>query len=86
METLYKDYDEGEIRLLHIKSFDAALKLKWINYFHRENRNVLHILMSRNLQRISDIKWQTNICQRIKGLSSEHKTNLYRVSAIFGYK
>ena len=32
METLYKDLNEGGIKLLDLKTFDTALKMKWIKF------------------------------------------------------
>ena len=39
IETLYKDYEEGGIRLLDLKAFDQSLKLKWLKYLQIKNDN-----------------------------------------------
>ena len=61
MDTLYKDNTEGGIRLLDIKSFDSALKLKWLKFLREKCQNPLHTLMSRNLNNLNNINWQINI-------------------------
>ena len=61
IETLYKDYEEGGIRLLNLKAFDQSLKLKWLKYLHGNNTNSLHILMSRYITKIIEVNWQINI-------------------------
>ena len=61
MDTLYKDYKEGGIRLLDIKYFDLALKLKWLKFLREKYQNPLHRLMSRNLNKLNNINWQINI-------------------------
>ena len=40
IDTLYKDYKEGGIRLLDIKSFDSALKLKWLKFLREKCQNI----------------------------------------------
>ena len=52
IETLYKDYEEGGIRLLDLKAFDQSLKLKWLKYLHGNNTKSLHILMSRYIIKV----------------------------------
>ena len=61
IETLYKDYEEGGIRLLDLKGFDQSLKLKWLKYLHGNNTNSLHMLMSRYIKKIIEVNWQINI-------------------------
>ena len=61
MDTLFKDYKEGGIRLLNIKSFDSALKLKWLKFLCEKCQNPLHTVMSRNLNNLNNMNWQINI-------------------------
>ena len=46
---------------LDLKAFDQSLKLKWLEYLHRNNTNSLHLLMSRYIKRIIEVNWQINI-------------------------
>ena len=55
IETLYKDYEEGGIRLLDLKAFDQSLRLKWLKYLHGNNTNSLHMLMSRYIKILRSI-------------------------------
>ena len=60
IDTLYKNYKGGGIRFLDIKSFDSALKLKWLKFLREKCQNPLHTLMSRNLNNLNNINWQIN--------------------------
>ena len=46
-DTLFKSFENGGINLLDLRSFDKALKIKWIKYIIDEAGNSLSILMSK---------------------------------------
>ena len=54
-KTLFKDYEEGGIRLLDLKIFASSPKLKWLKHLLGDNTNSLHLLMSRYTEKIIEI-------------------------------
>ena len=40
LETLCKDLNEGGTKLLDIRSFDVALKMKWIKFLIEKDSNI----------------------------------------------
>ena len=60
-DTLFKSFENGGINLLDLRSFDKALKIKWIKYITDKAENSLSILMSKDITKLKYIIWKGNI-------------------------
>ena len=60
-DTLFKSFENSGINLLDLRSFDKALKIKWIKYITDKAENSLSILMSKDITKLKDIIWKGNI-------------------------
>ena len=86
LETLYKDLNEGGIKLLDIRSFDVALKMKWIKFLIEKDSNILSILMSRHFTNLKKITWQMNIkVSDLRLISKKYKQGVFICDVIRGW-
>ena len=78
--------DEGGIKLLEIRSFDVALKMKWIKFLNEKDSNILSILMSRHFTNLKKITWQINIkVSDLRHISKNYKHGVFICDVIRGW-
>ena len=78
IETLYKGLNEGGIKLLDLKTFDTALKMKWIRFLIEKETNIVSILMMKMFKKIKKINWQLNInANDLLHISSGFKAGIF---------